>query len=297
MFTSARTFRVHDLNRLTDSFQKIVDRVLHENEPLTENLEILLVNAYNSIIRYTATDFSKRKEKTRKLISNTITDCRKSLRKCEKKLNVKIYLPSYLLSPISTSDYPRPPTPTPPVPSPTPPNHQNIQPTPPVPSPRRHISISVAPIMADFTYLTNLKSILNKTYDREPSGLSAFIEAMAAELSQPAQIATLIRFIKTKCEKTAKEAINELETEPNTVAHIVAALQKKIKVENSKVVLGRLLALKADKTSVQNFQEKGEELAEKLRLAYISDGIPATVAKEMVIDKTVEMCRSSAKSW
>lgn len=307
MFTSASPFRTADLNRLRDSFEKLVHKVLHEDKPLGEHFETHLVNAYNAIIRYSATDYTKRKEKTRKFIIDTINECRIALRKCTDRLNTKIYFPSQLLSPITASEYspPAPPGPnkkpsklktdstepektdpihihtTPPAPSPTPPNRENQQ-----------------PIMGDFTYLANVGTIVKKTYSGDPSGLSTFIEAieLASALSQQNQIPTLIRFIGTKCDKIAKEAIEEINPPPTTVAQIVTALRNKIKVDNSKVVLGRLLALKCDKTSVQNFQEKGEELAEKLRLAYISDGIPAPVAKEMVIDKTIEMCRSSART-
>lgn len=56
------------------------------------------------------------------------------------------------------------------------------------------------------------------------------------------------------------------------------------------------MALKSDRNSLQNFQEKAEQLAEKLRLAYIYDKIPSDVARKMVVSKTVEMCKSQAKN-
>lgn len=284
------TFRATELNRLRQQFDTLVDDILtreKDSEDL-ESFEINLITAFNAIVRYGSTDYHKRHQSTKTLICDTILECRTGLKKCAEKLNIRVLLPTLLLSPISTSDFPARPKP---------------EPAPHVPSKNQteqinHENKLTTTTMGDFAYLTSVGSIIKKTYSGDPSGLSAFIEAieLASELSQDGQIPTLIRFIKTKCDKIAKEAIDEINPAPTTVAQIVTALRNKIKVDNSKVVVGRLLALKADKTSVQNFQEKGEELAEKLRLAYISEGIPATVAKTMVIDKTVEMCRSSAKT-
>lgn len=286
------TFRIADLIRLCNQFDKLAERVLHSESELGEHTEVHLINAYNSVIRYAAKDYTKRKESSKTFITTKVNELRATLKNCARKLNIHIYLPTLLLSPIETTIFPSPkpkPNPKPPIPP--------APPAPPIPinhKPNRRDNTN----MGDFGYLSNVAQIIKKTYSGEPTGLAAFIEAinLAKRLSQPAQIPTLIDFIKTKCENAAREAIDELPEPPTTVDQITQALRAKIKVENSKVVLGRLLALKSDKTSVQNFQEKGEELAEKLRLAYISDGIPAPVAKTMVIDKTIEMCRSSAKT-
>lgn len=77
---------------------------------------------------------------------------------------------------------------------------------------------------------------------------------------------------------------------------IIDLLREKIKPENSDIVLGRFLALRADRGSLQQFQEKAEILAEKLRKAYIGEGMSMQLAQKTAVKKTIEMCRFSAKS-
>lgn len=92
---------------------------------------------------------------------------------------------------------------------------------------------------------------------------------------------------------TAKNIVPE-NTENATA--VINLLREKIKGDNTEVVTGRLLALRADKSSMQKFQEQAELLAEKLKNSYITDGIPVDLANKMTIQKTVEMCRFSAKT-
>lgn len=97
--------------------------------------------------------------------------------------------------------------------------------------------------MANFAYLGQVSSIIKKAYSGDPVNLGCFIEAieLAAELSEANQIPTLILFIKTKCEGKAKEAVEEISPAPTTVAQIVTALRSKIRVDNSKVIVGDFL--------------------------------------------------------
>lgn len=74
------------------------------------------------------------------------------------------------------------------------------------------------------------------------------------------------------------------------------ALAAKTKFDNSKVVEGRLLALKADQSKLNDYAKKAEELADSLKRALVLEGIPQSKANEMAIDKTVELCRSNARS-
>lgn len=149
--------------------------------------------------------------------------------------------------------------------------------------------------MADLDFLQKIASVMKKDYSGEPDGLRAFIEQIElVDLGTPDDKKdTLIKFIKSKLIGRAKEAVPDA---TNTVEAIKTALKAKIKPENSDVVLGRLLALKADRNSLQNFQKLAEELSEKLRIAYVDDGIPPDVAKKMVVAKTVEMCKSTARN-
>lgn len=146
-----------------------------------------------------------------------------------------------------------------------------------------------------FAYLSSISKIISNTYKGDPNGLSAFITSieLADSASTADQQGTLVKFIKTKLEGKALEALPH---RVSTAKDIIEALQENIKPDDSKVVLGRLLALRAERGSLQKFQKEAEELTDQLRRAFISDGMTHKLAKRMTIDKTVEMCRLSAKT-
>lgn len=146
-----------------------------------------------------------------------------------------------------------------------------------------------------FEYIGNLSRVIKDTYDGDPGSLSAFVASieLANAASEANQQDTLVKFIKSKLTGRALEIIVP---EHDTAQKIIDALKSKIRPENTKVVVARLLALRAEKSSMQKFQEQADSLTDALRRSYISDGIPHELAMSMTIDKTVEMCRLSAKS-
>lgn len=123
--------------------------------------------------------------------------------------------------------------------------------------------------------------------------MNAFINSvnLLRETASQATIDTLKQFILTKLEGKSLEVVQE---NPNTIKDIVDALKEGIKPDNSKVVGGRLMALRADKTTLQDYTKQAEELAESLRRSLM--GISRAKAQEMAIEKTIEMCRASAKT-
>lgn len=56
------------------------------------------------------------------------------------------------------------------------------------------------------------------------------------------------------------------------------------------------MALRLDKKQVQDFSKVAEELADSFKRSLIVEGITQAKANEMAIDKTIEMCRASAKN-
>lgn len=141
----------------------------------------------------------------------------------------------------------------------------------------------------------HLSKIITTTYKGDPNGLSAFISAieLANSIATEQQQSILVKYIKTKLEGRALEAIP---AEANTADLVMAALKNKIKTETSKVVMGRLLALRAERNALPKFQMEAENLADQLRRAFISEGMTTQLAEKMTVDKTVEMCRLSAKT-
>jgi hypothetical protein len=145
-------------------------------------------------------------------------------------------------------------------------------------------------------FLKLCSSIMNKNFSGDPLGLESFISAI--ELMKPLAVAAnqtnyLVAFIKTKLEGKAFDAVP---SNVNTIDGIVENLRKNIKHENSKIIEGKLMALKTDQRNLTDFTKKAEELSEALKRALVIEGISNSKANEMAIERTIEMCRSSTRS-
>lgn len=137
--------------------------------------------------------------------------------------------------------------------------------------------------------------VVDIKYAGEPKELTAFIEQV--ELLEPMveqqskQIH--IKFICSHLTGIAREVVPE---KPESIKEIVDALRTNIKTEPSKVIEGKILALRAKKTSLSKFSERAEKLAEDFRRSLVIEGFTKAKAQEITIEKTIEMCRKSAKS-
>lgn len=136
---------------------------------------------------------------------------------------------------------------------------------------------------------------INYKFGGDPLALDSFLDAinLLTTLCKPENKDLCIQFIMTKLEGEAREAIV---TAPLTTKDIIDQLQSHIKTESSKVVEGRILALRADKTNLTNFSQRAEELAEQYRRSLCKEGYSKEKAKELAIEKTVDLCRRSARS-
>lgn len=145
-------------------------------------------------------------------------------------------------------------------------------------------------------FLKLCSQMLNRNYSGDPLGLQAFINAI--KLLKPIAASGnlndyLVSFVKTKLEGKALESIPQNEC---TIDQIIQSLSDKIKPDNSKVIEGRLLALKSDNRNLTDFATSAEQLADSLKRSLIIEGVTEEKANEMVIDRTIEMCRTSART-
>lgn len=137
---------------------------------------------------------------------------------------------------------------------------------------------------------------LNYNYSGDPLKLTSFIDSveLLESVSDSADTKTLlVSFVKTKLEGNARECLPE---KCDSLDQIKTALRSKIKPDGAKVVEGRMLALRLDRNSVQDFTRKAEELSDAFRRALVVEGIPSTKADELTIDKTIELCRANTNS-
>lgn len=145
----------------------------------------------------------------------------------------------------------------------------------------------------EFIALAN--RMINYKYEGDPLALDSFLDAidLLNDLCEEENLPTFVKFLMTRLDGKARESI--LAT-PTTVKEIVDQLKDGVKPESSKVIEGRILALRADNTSLTKFAERAEELADQFRRSLVLEGFSKEKAKEITIEKTVEMCRKSAKS-
>lgn len=287
------TFTTEKLDKLIAEFNEIAKKILRRNASKAEIKikirEFLIVQSYNRIISLANIGYSYVNVNLNEL-ARKVNQVRQKLEQCLTKLESKIKVDE--IGELINIDKPKV-------------SDKDLVITDDKLSDDEHSTVidnnstetdtNVNMAEEMFKYLGCVSKIIKDSYDGEPSNLKSFLTAIElAELGTvEANKPHLVTFLKTRLTGKALEAIPD---DANTVQKIKDALKAKIKPENSKVVLGRLLALRADRTSMQKFQEQADTLADALRKAYIGDGMPAELAKKMTVDKTVEMCRFSAKT-
>jgi len=150
--------------------------------------------------------------------------------------------------------------------------------------------------LTNVEFLKLASATINRNYSGNPLQLQSFIDSidLLKTLADSNDLKTLLKsFVLSKLEGTAREYITN---DVQTVEQIIAQLKSKIRPESSKVIEGKMQALKADRSSMQNFTKQAEELADCLKRSLVMEGISLQKAEEMSIEKTVEMCRASARS-
>lgn len=144
-------------------------------------------------------------------------------------------------------------------------------------------------------YLRFAAQAINKNYAGDPLSLDAFVNSvnLVKSVDTAKQYGEQLKtFVLAKLEGKALECVPQ----DGTLDEILKALKKNITPENSKVITGRMLSLRFNKNSASTFAAEAEKLAEALQRSLIVEGISQTKAKEMAVERTVEMCRQSAKS-
>lgn len=135
---------------------------------------------------------------------------------------------------------------------------------------------------------------INKNYSGDPLSLVAFINSIKLlKTVVGTHNNILIQFILTKLEGKALESCPK---EPKDIEEIITALELSIKPDSSKVIESKMVALKIDNSKLQDYVFEVEKLAEALQRSLIVEGISQTKAKSMAVEKTVEICKKSAKT-
>lgn len=157
-----------------------------------------------------------------------------------------------------------------------------------------HDQDDMAP-MTIVDFLSFAARTVNHNYTGDPLALNAFINSieLVKEVATPELKPAFIKFVKSRLEGIALESVPEV---VNNVDDIINALRQHIKPDNSKVIAGRMLALRVDRSKMVEFTQQAETLSEALQRSLIIEGISQAKAREMTIEKAVEVCRNAAKS-
>lgn len=145
-------------------------------------------------------------------------------------------------------------------------------------------------------FLKLAASTVNKTFSGDPLSLQSFVDSidLLKTFATNDELKTVLTtFTLAKLEGKAREAIIGT---PGSVENIIETLKIKIKPDSSKIIEGKIRALRIDKMSLQDFSQKTDELAEAFKRALIIEGIPGNKAEEMTVEKTIEMCRGNART-
>lgn len=137
--------------------------------------------------------------------------------------------------------------------------------------------------------------ILNYKYNGDPSKLDTFLTdiELVESLAEEEQADLCFKFIKSKLEGRALEAMPDKVTK---ISDITDALKEKVKADSSRVIEGKISSLRLIKGNFSSFAKQAEELAESLRRSLVIEGMSKKKAEEITIQKTVDLCRKTARS-
>lgn len=144
-------------------------------------------------------------------------------------------------------------------------------------------------------FLRLAASMINYKYDGDPLKLESFVAdvELVSEVASDENADLCLKFVKAKLEGKALESIPE---DVASVTAIINALKNEIKPENSKIIEGKMSALRIEKGNFTKFSEQAEKLAEALRRTLVVEGISRAKAQELTVTKTVEVCRKMARN-
>lgn len=287
------SYRTAEFKNLDTEFAYEAQNILDSSDSSIESLENLL-DKYNSIVSYAEINWDRKKRSTKEHIKSVLEADRITIQRCFEKLNLSLTLPGNILSTIHYI-----PTKNPVTPKPSKSIHSqteqivgstNYTQTEGIPNANN----STQTVQTMDTFLKLCGSQINKTFDGDPLQLKAFVDSANLLKSVADDKAdTLKLFILSRLTGKARECVRK---EPKSVDEIIEDLEEYIKPDNSKIVEGRLLGLRCSQGKMQEFSEQAEQLAEALQRTLIIEGISQEKAKEMTIDRTIDLCRQSART-
>lgn len=153
----------------------------------------------------------------------------------------------------------------------------------------------MAPPAAD-VFLTMCTRHINRHFAGDPLERSAFIKSiklLQTVAENDANKKILANYIHTRLTGKASECVP---TDSEDIELIIRALEDNCRADNSKVIAGRLMALRADRANLTDFSKKAEQLCEAYQRSLVLEGSSREKAIELSIDKTIDLCKANTTS-
>lgn len=137
---------------------------------------------------------------------------------------------------------------------------------------------------------------IRRPYDGDPMGLQTFVTGVEIArdfATTDALRRKLVTYVKGRLDGRARELITD---EIETIEDLIDKLKDKIRPESSKVIEARIASLQYSIERQEEFANRAGELANALRRTLIIEGMTARKANELVIDRTIQLCRKNTHS-
>lgn len=137
-------------------------------------------------------------------------------------------------------------------------------------------NLSISKNMAQtVTQFLGLASKILPDFDGKPENLQSFLDALAlVDSVKDAHEQVAINLIKTKLKGTARNLL----TNEATITAIVDTLRGSVKGESVEVITAKLMNVRQAGKNANTYASEVETLTKSLEGAYISDGLPCTLA-------------------
>lgn len=151
----------------------------------------------------------------------------------------------------------------------------------------------VAMAMSNVEFLNFASKILPQEFDGSPGKLQSFIDALTLlNANSNDQTANAVAFVKTRLTGKARDII----TSEGTLVDIINSLRNGIKGDNSQLLTAKILNLKQKHRDAVIYATEIESLADDLKRAFISEGVPYAVAERYSTEHVVRSLSKNANS-
>ena len=142
-------------------------------------------------------------------------------------------------------------------------------------------------------FLNFASKLIPSQFDGSFTKLQSFIDSLTLlEINSVGNEDNALAFVKTRLTGKARTLISD----NMTILDVINALKTGIKGESSKALSAKLLNTKQNCKDSIKFSNEIEDLASSLKLAFISEGVPSTVAETYTTDLTVKSLAKNSTS-